>query len=165
MDDWYRLEVNDVVIKLETDLKKGLDPEVAKQRLDQYGPNELVDRGGKSPWKILLEQLTDIMVIILIVSAGISIFLHEYVDAVAIMVIVILNATLGFTQEYKAEKAMASLKKMAVPKVKVRRGGHLIEGQAVDLVPGDVIQLDTGDAVPADCRLIRSVNLRVQNRC
>src|SRR5574340_1005507 len=162
MDDWYRLEVNEVATKLETDLKKGRDPEVAKQRLDQYGPNELVDRGGKSPWKILLEQLTDIMVIILIVSAGISIFLQEYVDAIAILVIVILNATLGFTQEYKAEKAMASLKKMAVPKVKVRRGGHLIEGQAVDLVPGDVIQLDTGDAVPADCRLIESVNLRVQ---
>src|SRR5574340_893097 len=162
MDDWYRLEVNEVVTKLETDLKKGLDPEVAKQRLDQYGPNELVDRGGKSPWKILLEQLTDIMVIILIVSAGISIFLHEYVDAIAILVIVILNATLGFTQEYKAEKAMASLKKMAVPRVKVRRGGHLVEGQAVDLVPGDIIQLDTGDAIPADCRLIESVNLRVQ---
>src|SRR5574340_615068 len=162
MDDWYRLEVNEVATKLETDLKKGRDPEVAKQRLDQYGPNELVDRGGKSPWKILLEQLTDIMVIILIVSAGISLFLQEYVDAIAILVIVILNATLGFTQEYKAEKAMASLKKMAVPKVKVRRGGHLIEGQAVDLVPGDVIQLDTGDAVPADCRLIESVNLRVQ---
>lgn len=162
MDDWYRLGVNEVAEKLDTNLKNGLNPAVATQRFETYGPNELVDRGGKSPWKILLEQLTDVMVIILIVSAGISIFLKEYVDAVAILVIVILNATLGFTQEYKAEKAMASLKKMAVPKVKVRRGGHLIEGKAVDLVPGDVIQLDTGDAVPADCRLIESVNLRVQ---
>ncbi len=74
MDDWYRFDVNEVETKLETNLKKGLDPEVAKQRLEKYGPNELVDRGGKKWWKILLEQLTDIMVIILIVSAGISNF-------------------------------------------------------------------------------------------
>ncbi len=162
MKEWHRIDVNEVASQLETNLKTGLDPDVARQRLETYGPNELVERGGKSAWKILLDQLKDVMVIILIVSSGISFFLHEYIDAIVILIIVVLNATLGFTQEFKAEQAMTALKKMAVPKVKVRRGGHLFEGQARELVPGDVIQLDTGDSVPADCRIIESINLRVQ---
>jgi len=162
MQDWYRTDPQEVAAQLETNLETGLDPAEAARRLEIHGLNELVDRGLKSPWKILWEQLTEIMVLILVVAAGISFFLHEYIDAIVILIIVVLNAILGFTQEYKAEQAMAALKKMAVPKVKVRRGGRLLEGQAQDLVPGDVIQLDAGDAVPADCRLIESVNLRVQ---
>ncbi|MHB8112461.1 MAG: cation-translocating P-type ATPase, partial [Bellilinea sp.] len=99
---------------------------------------------------------------ILILAAGISFFLGENLDAIVILIIVILNAILGFTQEYKAEQAMAALKKMAVPKVKVRRGGRLLASEARILVPGDIIQLDAGDAVPADCRLVEAFNLRVQ---
>ena len=102
------------------------------------------------------------MVLILIVSAVISLLLAEYVDAIAILVIVILNAALGFTQEYRAEKAMAALKKMAVPHVRVRRDGHIREVSARDLVPGDVILIEAGNAVPADCRLIEAANLRAQ---
>lgn len=162
MNEWHRVDIGELESRLETNLKTGLDPAVARQRLETHGPNELVEQKGKSPWKILLDQLTDVMVIILIVSSGISFFLGEYIDAIVILIIVVLNAALGFSQEYKAEQAMAALKKMAVPKVKVRRGGHLVEGDAKDLVPGDVVQLDTGDSVPADCRLIESVNLRVQ---
>ncbi len=110
----------------------------------------------------MLEQLTETMVVILIISAVVTIFLHEYKDAIAILVIVILNSILGFTQEYRAEKAMAALKKMSVPKVRVRRDGHVIEIPAQQLVPGDIIFLEAGNAVPADGSLLESANLRVQ---
>jgi len=161
MQDWHRITVDEAVTQLETQIQTGLTPAVAEQRLEQYGPNELIDRGLKSPWKILWEQLTEVMVLILVVAAGISAFLHEYIDAIVILIIVILNAILGFTQEYRAEQAMAALKKMAVPRVKVRRGGKLTTMDAHLLVPGDVIQLDAGDAIPADSRLIEAVNLRI----
>ncbi|MEW6179257.1 MAG: cation-translocating P-type ATPase [Chloroflexota bacterium] len=162
MKNWFAKTVEEIQTELSTDLKHGLSSAEAEKRLAQYGPNELIDRGLKSPWKILLEQFTEIMVIILLISAVISVVLHEVTDAIVILIIVVLNALLGFTQEYRAERAMAALKKMAAPKVKVRRDGHLIEISSRELVPGDVIQLDAGDAVPADCRLIEAVNLRVQ---
>lgn len=160
--EWY-LENKEKVLKtLETDPVHGLSGNVATQRLAQYGPNELVDKGLKSPWKILLEQLTGLMVVILIISAVISILLKEYTDAIVILVIVVLNAILGFTQEYRAEKAMAALKKMAVPLVKAHRDGRLVEIRAQELVPGDVLAFEAGNAIPADCRLVESINLRVQ---
>lgn len=162
MKNWFAKTVEEIQTELSTDLKHGLSSAEAEKRLAQYGPNELIDRGLKSPWKILLEQFTEIMVIILLISAVISVVLHEVTDAIVILIIVVLNALLGFTQEYRAERAMAALKKMAAPRVKVRRDGHLIEISSRELVPGDVIQLDAGDAVPADCRLIEAVNLRVQ---
>ncbi len=161
MQEWHRINVDEAVAQLETRVQSGLDPAEAEQRIEKYGPNELIDRGIKSPWKILWEQLTEVMVLILLVAAGISVFLHEYIDAVVILIIVILNAILGFTQEYKAEQAMAALKKMAVPRVKVRRGGKTLILEARQLVPGDIIQLDAGDAVPADSRLVEAVNLRI----
>lgn len=162
MNNWYLMNSSDVVRALGSDVDHGLDESQVARLREVHGFNELVERGIKSPWKILLEQLTGIMIVILLVSAVISVILHEYTDAVVIMVIVVLNAALGFSQEYKAEQAMAALKRMAVPKVKVRRGGHLHEISARELVPGDIIQLDAGDSVPADVRLIESVNLRVQ---
>ena len=161
MQEWHRINVDEAVAQLETRVQSGLDPAEAEQRIEKYGPNELIDRGIKSPWKILWEQLTEVMVLILLVAAGISVFLHEYIDAVVILIIVVLNAILGFTQEYKAEQAMAALKKMAVPRVKVRRGGKTLILEARQLVPGDIIQLDAGDAVPADSRLVEAVNLRI----
>jgi P-type Ca2+ transporter type 2C len=133
-----------------------------EERLNQYGPNELIEKGVKSPWKILWEQMTGIMVIILLVSAVISFFLEEYTDAIVILIIVILNALLGFTQEFRAEQAMAALKKMAVPTVRSRRSGHTREISASKLVPGDIVLLEAGSSVPADCRLIESANLRIQ---
>ncbi len=162
MKNWYTKSLSDIEVELSTDLKQGLTSAEAEKRRAKYGPNELIERGLKSPWKILLEQLTEIMVVILMISAVISILLHEVTDAIVILIIVVLNALLGFTQEYRAERAMAALKKMAAPKVKVHRDGHLIEISSRELVPGDVVQLDAGDAVPADCRLIEAVNLRVQ---
>ncbi len=162
MKPWYQMETSEVLSALETDLKNGLSDQVVQERRKKYGLNELEERGIKSPWKILFEQVKEIMVVILIIAAVVSFVLHEVTDAVVILIIVVLNAALGFSQEYRAEKAMAALKKMAAPQVKVRRNGHLVEIPSRDLVPGDVIQLDAGDAVPADCRLIEEANLRVQ---
>ncbi|HSQ17360.1 MAG TPA: HAD-IC family P-type ATPase, partial [Anaerolineales bacterium] len=162
MENWHTQKIEDLAHELGTDLEKGLSAEEVARRLEQYGPNELVERGVTSPWKILWEQLTGIMVIMLIISAVISFLLEEYTDAITILIIVVLNAALGFTQEYRAEQAMAALKKMATPRVKVRRAGHTQEIPAQGLVPGDVILLEAGNSIPADCRLAESANLRIQ---
>jgi P-type Ca2+ transporter type 2C len=162
MEEWHRLEVSEVLKNLTTDPEDGLSEVEVQERLNQYGPNELIEKGVKSPWKILWEQMTGIMVIILLVSVVISFFLEEYTDAIVILIIVILNALLGFTQEYRAEQAMAALKKMAVPTVRSRRSGHTREISARELVPGDIVLLEAGSSIPADCRLIESANLRIQ---
>lgn len=162
MQDWHLRTSEETVQYLESDESKGLTQPEAEKRLEKYGLNELVDKGQKPWWKILIDQFKGMMVIILFVSALISVFLHEYVDAIVILAIVILNAILGYVQESKAEKAMAALKKMAVPVVRVRRDGHVREIPAAQLVPGDVLLLEAGNSVPADCRVIEGVNLRLQ---
>ena len=159
---WYKLEIEIVLANLSSDPKTGLSQEEAARRIEKYGPNELRERGMKSPWRILFEQFSETMVVILIISAIISGLLGDLKDTIAILAIVNLNALLGFRQEYQAEKAMAALKKLAVPNVKVRRGGHLLERPAGNLVPGDIIFLEAGNMVPADGRLIESSNLRTQ---
>lgn len=159
--DWHRHPVEDVLRALEID-SGGLDSDEAARRLDSYGSNELVDRGAKKPWRILWEQLTAVMVLILIAAAGLSAFLGKWLEAGAILTIVVLFALLGFFQEYRAERAIAALKKLAVPNVRVYRNGVLRDISARSLVPGDVIVLETGNLVPADVRLIESVNLRIQ---
>ena len=162
MTDWYQLSSQETAEKLATDPATGLSEAETARRLEQYGLNELVERGVKGPLAILLEQLTGIMVVILVVSAVVSLILGEYTDALVIFIIVVLNAVLGFTQEYRAEQAMAALKRMAVPRVHVRREGHLREISAREVVPGDIIQLEAGNSVPADGRLVESINLRIQ---
>jgi Ca2+-transporting ATPase len=162
MGQWFSKTAREVLQEMESDQHTGLSNIEAEMRLQKYGSNELVERGRKSPWKILLEQLTDTMVIVLLISAVITLFLHEYVDAIVILVIVILNTILGFTQEYRAEQAMAALKKMAVPKVRVRREGHTVEIPAQNLVPGDIVLLEAGNSVPADGSLVEISNLRIQ---
>jgi Ca2+-transporting ATPase len=162
MSSWFSKEAPQVVQELESSLETGLTSAEVTSRREKYGKNELEDRGTKSPWKILWEQLTETMVVILIISAVITVFLGEYKDAIAIFVIVVLNAILGFTQEYRAEQAMAALKKMSVPRVRVRRDGKITEIPAQELVPGDIIYLEAGNAIPADGSLVESANLRVQ---
>ncbi len=162
MSNWYELSAADTLAELKTDTKAGLSDSEAGQRLAEYGHNELVERGLKSPWKIFWEQLTSTLVLVLIVAAVVSAFLGDFKDATAIMLIVVLNAVLGFRQEYSAEKAMAALKKLAVPVVKVRRNGSVYEISARELVPGDIIMLEAGDLAPADARLLSSANLRVE---
>jgi Ca2+-transporting ATPase len=162
MTDWYKLSKEEAAQQLGIKPEKGLDEAEVANRLVKFGPNELVDRGVKSPWLILWEQLTGTMVVILIVAAVISYFLGDAIDTVAILAIVILNALLGFRQEYKAEQAMAALKKLAVPSVRVRRSGHVREISARQLVPGDVVLLEAGNLIPADSRLLSTANLRIQ---
>ncbi len=118
--------------------------------------------GGKSPWRILWEQLTALLVIILIFAAVVSALLGDFKDAIAIGAIVVLNAVLGFSQEYRAEKAMAALKKMAAPAVRVRRGGEVRAIPAARLVPGDIVLLEAGNIVAADGRIFESADLQAQ---
>ena len=158
---WYTKETDEVFEELNA-TKEGLTSDQVKKRLEEYGPNELEERGMRSPWSVLLGQFTDTMVIILIVAAVISFFLGETTDGIMILIIVVLNAILGFTQEYRAEKAIAALKKMSVPTVRVRRNGQIKEVEATSLVPGDIVLFEAGDRVPADCRVIESVNLRAE---
>jgi Ca2+-transporting ATPase len=160
--DWYKLSTAAAVQQLGSDGAQGLSPAEAQQRLAQVGPNELVEKGGRTRWSIIREQLTGVLTILLFVAALVSAFLGDWIEAVVILIIVVLNAVLGYTQEYKAEQSMAALKRMSVPKVRVRRGGQMQEVSAVDLVPGDVVILETGNIVPADGRVVQSVNLRVE---
>lgn len=162
MNEWYKLTRNDVIDQLNTSVEHGLGQVEVERRLAEHGPNELLDRGGKSPWRILWEQFTATMVVILMAAAAISAGLGQFKDAGAIMAIVVLFAILGFVQEYRAEKAMAALKKLTVPLVRAFRGGQIREISAREVVPGDVILLEAGNLVPADARLLESANLRIQ---
>jgi P-type Ca2+ transporter type 2C len=159
---WHTLEVAEVLRALDADAGSGLSNEEAARRLQERGPNELEDRGGRSPWAIIWEQFTSAMIVILIVAAVASALLGDYEDSIAIAVIVVLNAALGFGQEYRAERAMAALKRLSAPRVKVRREGHVREVSARELVPGDVVLLEAGNLVPADGRLLEGANLQVQ---
>lgn len=160
--DWHTKDVAEVVDELDSNISSGLTEESVAARRAQVGPNELIETGGKSPWRILWEQVSSTMVLILIAAAVVSALLGKTTETVAISAIVLLFAILGFVQEYRAEQAMAALKKLAVPIVRARRNGSLVEVPAQELVPGDIFLLEAGSAVPADGRLVDSANLRVQ---
>lgn len=162
MTDWYSLQAAETLQQLETDAETGLSTSEAERRLEKYGLNELIDRGTKSPLLMLWDQVTEVMVVVLLIAAIVSALLGEYSDAIIIMAIVILNAAIGFTQEYRAEQAIAALKQLAVPTVQVRRDNHIKEISARELVPGDIVKLETGVLVPADGRLVEEVNLKTK---
>ena len=162
MNDWYKSETTEVLQQLGTDATQGLATPEAARRLIEHGPNELVELEKRSALRILWEQLTATMVVILIVAAVLSGVLGALKDTIAIATIVVLFTLLGFIQEYRAEQAMTALKKLAIPMVRVNRNRQLQEISARELVPGDILQLETGNLVPADCRLLESVNLRIQ---
>ena len=162
MSHWHQLDADTLARRLDTDSARGLSEDEARRRLDESGPNELIESGGRGPWRILAEQLTGAMVVVLFVAALISALLKEYTDAWVILAIIVLNAALGFVQDYRAERAMAALKKLAVPRVRVRRDGAVREVSARELVPGDAVLLEVGNLVPADCRLIEGANLKIQ---
>ncbi|MBB6610892.1 cation-translocating P-type ATPase [Pontibacter sp. Tf4] len=162
MDNWHTRTTEEVLRELTSSSANGLTSTDAEERLQQYGYNELEERGGKSALRMLWEQFTQTMVLILIVAAVISGFLGKEVETIAIVAIVVLFAVLGFVQEFRAEKAMAALKSMVVPTVRVRRDGAVKEISAKELVPGDVVLLEAGNVIPADMRILESANLRVQ---
>src|SRR5690606_21633012 len=159
---WTQKSVDEVFKELNTDPERGLSADEVTRRQEKYGLNELIDRGGKSPWRTLAEQFTEVLVVVWMVAALMSAFLGDVEDTVVILAIVVLNAAIGFRQEYRAEKAMAALKKLSTPEVKVHRDGTTKKIPATELVPGDIVLLEAGDAVPADGRLIESANLRIQ---
>src|SRR5512145_2683981 len=160
--NWHTLKTEAALEILQSDPTRGLSSTQVAERLAENGSNELIEKGGRTPWQILWEQITATMVLILIAAAVISGFLGDTKYLVAILSIMVIYALLGFVQEYRAEKAIAALKKLSVPNVRVLRNGQLIELSARDLVPGDVLQLETGNVIPADVRLLKAVNLRVQ---
>ncbi|MDP2912391.1 MAG: calcium-transporting P-type ATPase, PMR1-type [Candidatus Omnitrophota bacterium] len=143
-----------VAKQLATYLAGGLSADEAALRLGKYGPNQLKEKKGRSPFSIFFEQFQDFIVWVLIGAALVSGFLKEWVDALAIVAIVILNAILGFIQEYRAEKSLAALKKLSSPTSKVIRDGQHAVISSSELVPGDLIELESGDNVPADSRLV-----------
>jgi P-type Ca2+ transporter type 2C len=159
---WHSVETAELAQRLQTNLQTGLSEAEAAARQAQYGPNELQEQGGVSPVRLLAAQFSNTMVLILIAAAVVSGFLGKVTETAAIVAIVILFALLGFFQEYRAEQAMAALKRLAVPLVRARRNGELLELSAKALVPGDLVLLEAGNAVPADMRLVESANLRIQ---
>ena len=165
---WETLRKEEVIRELKTDKKEGLNYEEVKLRQVKYGKNKLKDKPKESILTKFIKQFNDFMIIILIiasiVSAGISFFQHEndYIDSVIIIAIVVLNAIMGVIQEEKAQKAIEALNKMTPPKAKVIRENKISEINAEELVPGDLIILEAGSYVPADCRLIESHNLKIE---
>ena len=162
MAKYHQKTIEEVIKELGSSSNEGLSGAKAKERIERYGLNELTEKNGRSAWKILLSQLKSVMVIILIVASVITAFVGELRDTIVILAIVALNTILGFTQEYRAEKAMAALKKMSVPRVKVRRDGKIVEINSTEIVPGDIVILEAGNIVPADMRLIEATNLKIQ---
>jgi Ca2+-transporting ATPase len=154
------LGIQEILEVLKTN-EAGLSQEEALKRLAEYGPNELKKEKGISPIRLFLEQFTDILIIILLIATGLSIFLGEITDAIVIIAIVLACAILGFVEEYRSEKALEALKKMAAPTATVLREGKEVKIKASEVVPGDIILLFTGDKVPADARLIEAINLKV----
>lgn len=160
--NWYSLEMQEVSSKLNTDLEKGISSELAKERLKTYGYNELTGKSGPTIWQMLLSQFQDFLVLILIGASLVSALIGEVTDSLVIILIVILNAVLGVVQEFRANKALEALKKMAAPEAKVIRDGKITEIPARELVPGDLVILEAGNYVPADLRLVESVNLKIE---
>lgn len=160
--DWYKLSVEETRERLDVDLAHGLTSEEARERLERFGSNVLEEQAAISSWRILLRQFQELMVIILIIAAIVSLALGEIIDTVVIMAIVFINAAIGYSQEQRAEEAMAALKKMAIPTVRIRRDNEVQEISSTDLVPGDVVLLEAGNVVPADGRLFEGANLKAQ---
>jgi Ca2+-transporting ATPase len=158
---WHSMSGENVVAKLGVSESKGLSVELAAQRLEEYGPNQLAEKPRPSFLSLVFDQLKSFVIILLVVASIISAILGEFVDASVIMAIVILNAVLGVVQETRAEEALAALKKMSAPDSQVLRGGKRMTIPSTKLVPGDIVFLEAGNFIPADLRLIESVNLRV----
>lgn len=158
---WHGMTIQEVAADLAVEPKKGLDSNEAERRLKLVGYNRLTEKKGVSPLAIFFSQFADFMVLVLIAATLISGFLGEYADAVTILAIIIVNAILGFAQEYKAERALEALKKMIAPEAKIIRNGVAMNIPAERLVPGDVVLLETGDILPADIRVIDAGQMEV----
>ena len=158
---WHARSAESIATELGTDVLAGLDDAEAASRLARYGPNALIEPRRRGPVLIFLSQFTDFMVLVLLGAAVLAAVIGELRDAAAILAIVLLNATFGFLHEHRTERALATLKAMAAPRARVRRGGSLRDLPAALLVPGDLVLLEAGNVVPADLRIVEATRLRV----
>lgn len=156
---WHTLGVDEIIAELNTS-PSGLSKEEASERLKQYGPNELAREVRISPFQILIRQFNSPLIYVLFIAAIISFAVDHLLDAFVILGIVVINSIIGFFQEYRAEKSMQALRKLAAPQATVIREAQRVTISTMELVPGDVIALVTGDKVPADARVIDSKNLK-----
>lgn len=165
---WQSLNLSEVKQKLKTNYQYGLTSEEVEKRFQQYGENKLEDKPKEKLVIKFLKQFKDFMIIILIIASIVSAVIekmqgsNEYIDSIIIIAIVFFNALMGVIQEAKAEKSLEALQKLTTPVVKVRREGRVKQIKYNELVPGDVVILEAGNFVPADCRLISAVNLKVE---
>lgn len=161
MESWHAVSAREVARRLETDIVRGLTEGEAARRLAAHGPNELRAARPVSPWTLLTNQFRNVLIIILLIATGLSAFLGHGVEAIVITVIVLFAVVLGFVQEYRAERSMEAMRRMAAPAAQVIRDGKEVRIPSRNLVPGDVVVLPTGNRVPADVRLTESVALLV----
>lgn len=165
---WHSSSIEEIAKNLKTNINIGLPDDEAQKRFERYGPNNLKEKKKESLFVKFIKQFNDFMIITLIIAAIISAVVSklngeaDYIDSIIIVAIVIFNAIMGLVQEQKAEKSLEALKKMTAPNAKVRRNGRVQEIDATFVVPGDIVILEAGNYVPADCRLINSYNLKIE---
>ena len=165
---WQSFNVGEVARKLRTNIERGLSKEEAENRRNKHGPNKLEEKKKENILIRFIKEFKDFMIIILIIAAIISAVVsymqgqNDYIDSIIIIAIVVLNAIMGLVQEAKAEKSLETLKDMSAPVAKVRRDGRILTIKGTEVVPGDIVLLEAGNYVPADCRLINSYNLKVE---
>jgi Ca2+-transporting ATPase len=159
---WHRLSAGDALGRLGVSSERGLSASEAAERRQRFGANAIKEQAPRSRLQMLAGQFTDFMILVLLVAAAISAVIGEPEDSVVILVIVVLNAVIGFVQEHRAERAMAALKQLAATNARVVRDGVVDEIATVDLVPGDIVLLEAGNVVPADVRLLEAAVLRVE---
>ncbi|MGM0420376.1 MAG: cation-translocating P-type ATPase [Bacillota bacterium] len=159
--EYYQEDIHNLLEEFTADQEAGLNKDQVEQKLKKYGKNKMKKSKGVSAWKVLLNQLRDILIIILIVAAILAFLIGDTLEAAAILVVILFNTFIGFITEYQAQKAMASLKDVLTQKAVVVRGGVKKEIEAENLVPGDIIFLEEGDQVPADARLLTAQNLSI----
>ncbi|MGI6129779.1 MAG: calcium-translocating P-type ATPase, PMCA-type [bacterium] len=160
MQPWHVQSIQEISAVLKTNINTGLEPVQARNRLLDVGPNVIPTSDAKGMLEVLKEQFKDFMVLVLLIAATLSALLGEWSDALAIVAIVLLNAMLGFLQEYKAERSLAALSQLTPPRAYCRRGVLAKEVPAADVVPGDLLILNAGDKVPADARLVKCWGLQ-----
>ncbi|MEQ8846665.1 HAD-IC family P-type ATPase [Botrimarina sp.] len=157
---WHRMASDEVLDSLDAK-REGLGPEECRTRADEHGPNTIKTEQKVSPWKVLLDQFTSPMVYVLLGALVVTLSIQSWADAIVIGLVLVVNATIGFIQEYRAQSAVQSLMEMVSPKARVRRGGEEKQLPAEQLAPGDIVLLDQGEMAPADLRLLDCKALQV----
>jgi len=160
-DDWHLRETHEVIQSHEVDPAHGLQEHQISQRTLEFGANALPTADQRSLWSLVLEQFSDFMILVLIAAAGVSGLMGEWVDTLVILVIVLLNALIGLVQSWRADQALAALQRLSEAQATVLRGGQVQQVPVQVLVPGDIVLLEAGNQVPADLRLIKTAQLKV----